>query len=256
MNARRLVLRAGARRGTMLAGDPGRASIAGRRVVLLAVRGAAAARLRLLRDRAVRRRPRDRARRGRMVTGTLLFVLGFTVRGSSSSARPSGALGDWLCEYTRADQRRPRRRHDPRRPRVHGRRCRGCSATCGCTACPPSAWPPRRCSACSSRSAGRRASARPSPPSRGWPTPRARPAAARCSASPTPSASASRSSLLGLAYRRMLGAVRWVRRHQVWVTRARRRSCWSSSACCWSPGWWDLWVAELRGWVGGFEVPV
>ena len=21
-------------------------------------------------------------------------------------------------------------------------------------------------------------------------------------------------------------------------------------------GWWDLWVAELRGWVVGFEVPV
>ena len=76
------------RRSTSVTGSPHGASTArwcsrsrspGRRpgLVLLAVRGAAAAGLPLLRHRAVRRRPRRR-RRGRMLAGSFLFVLGFS----------------------------------------------------------------------------------------------------------------------------------------------------------------------------------
>lgn len=61
--------------------------------------------------------------------------------------------------------------------------------------------------------------------------------------------------VLGLAYRRTLGAVRWVRRHQVWVTRLGGLMLVVVGLLL-VTGWWDLWVAELRGWVIGFEVPV
>ena len=61
--------------------------------------------------------------------------------------------------------------------------------------------------------------------------------------------------LLGLAYRRMLGAVRWVRRHQVWVTRIGGAMLVLVGLLLLT-GWWELWVAELRGWVVGFEAPV
>jgi cytochrome c-type biogenesis protein len=61
--------------------------------------------------------------------------------------------------------------------------------------------------------------------------------------------------LLGIAYRRMLGTVRWVRRHQVWVTRVGGLMLVVVGLLLVS-GWWEIWVAELRGWVVGFEVPV
>ena len=61
--------------------------------------------------------------------------------------------------------------------------------------------------------------------------------------------------LLGLAYRRMLGALQWVRRHQVWVTRLGGLMLVVVGVLLVS-GWWDLWVAELSGWVGSFEVSV
>jgi cytochrome c-type biogenesis protein len=62
--------------------------------------------------------------------------------------------------------------------------------------------------------------------------------------------------LLGLAYRRMLGAVRWVRRHQVWVTRVGGLMLVAVGLLL-VTGWWDLWVAEMRGYFGvGFEAPV
>ena len=66
--------------GSMVAGPAGRpAGRAG--VVLLALRGAAAARLPLLRDRAGCRRGRRgySTPRGRMLAGASLFVLGFAV---------------------------------------------------------------------------------------------------------------------------------------------------------------------------------
>jgi len=61
--------------------------------------------------------------------------------------------------------------------------------------------------------------------------------------------------LLGVAYRRTLGAVGWVRRHQAWVTRLGGLMLVVVGLLL-VTGWWDLWVAELRGWVGGFEVSV
>ena len=51
------------------------------------------------------------------------------------------------------------------------------------------------------------------------PSTRAPPPAARCCRSPTRSASGIPFILAAVAFRRMLGAVAWVRRHQVWVTR-------------------------------------
>ena len=59
----------------------------------------------------------------------------------------------------------------------------------------------------------------------------------------------------GLAFRRMLGAVAWVRRHQVWVTRAGGAMLVLVGVLL-VTGVWDLWVGELRNWVGGFEVAV
>jgi len=61
--------------------------------------------------------------------------------------------------------------------------------------------------------------------------------------------------LMGLAYRRTLGAVRWVRSHQVWVTRIGGLMLVVVGILL-VTGWWEIWTAELRGWVTGFEVPV
>ena len=61
--------------------------------------------------------------------------------------------------------------------------------------------------------------------------------------------------LLGLAYRRMLGAVHWVRRHQIWVTRIGGTMLVVVGLAL-VTGWWDVWVAYLRGWVVGFETVV
>lgn len=61
--------------------------------------------------------------------------------------------------------------------------------------------------------------------------------------------------LAGLAFRRMLGAVAWVRRHQVWVTRAGGVMLVLVGVLL-VTGVWDMWVGDLRNWVGGFEVAV
>ena len=61
--------------------------------------------------------------------------------------------------------------------------------------------------------------------------------------------------LAGLAFRRMLGAVAFVRRHQVWVTRAGGVMLVLVGVLL-VTGVWDMWVGDLRNWVGGFEVAV
>jgi cytochrome c-type biogenesis protein len=61
--------------------------------------------------------------------------------------------------------------------------------------------------------------------------------------------------LAALAFRRMLGAVHWVRRHQAWVTRIGGIMLIVVGLLLVS-GIWDLWVAYLRGWVGSFSVAV
>jgi cytochrome c-type biogenesis protein len=58
-----------------------------------------------------------------------------------------------------------------------------------------------------------------------------------------------------LAFRRMLGAVTWVRRHQVWVTRAGGVMLVAVGLLLVS-GAWDVLIANMRGWVSGFETVV
>jgi cytochrome c-type biogenesis protein len=59
----------------------------------------------------------------------------------------------------------------------------------------------------------------------------------------------------GLAYRRSLGAIRWVRRHQRWVTRAGGVMLVAVGLLLVN-GLWDRWVVDLQSWAGGFQVAV
>jgi cytochrome c-type biogenesis protein len=59
----------------------------------------------------------------------------------------------------------------------------------------------------------------------------------------------------GFAFRRTLGALKWVRRHQVWVTRLGGMMLIMVGLLL-VTGLWDQWVGGLRSWVGGFEVLV
>lgn len=61
--------------------------------------------------------------------------------------------------------------------------------------------------------------------------------------------------VLGLAYRRTLGAVRWVRRHQVWVTRLGGLMLVLVGILLLT-GWWEVWVSDLRGLLVGVESPI
>ena len=61
--------------------------------------------------------------------------------------------------------------------------------------------------------------------------------------------------LAGLAFRHMLGAVRWVRRHQAWVTRFGGAMMIVVGLLL-VTGLWDRWVVDLQSWVVGFEAPV
>ena len=59
----------------------------------------------------------------------------------------------------------------------------------------------------------------------------------------------------GLAYRKMLGTVRWVRKHQVWVTRVGGAMLVVVGLLL-VLGIWDMWVADLRGWLGGTVIGI
>jgi cytochrome c-type biogenesis protein len=61
--------------------------------------------------------------------------------------------------------------------------------------------------------------------------------------------------LAGLAFRHTLGAVKWVRRHQVWVTRVGGMMLIVVGLLL-VTGLWDQWIGDLRSIVTGFEVPV
>jgi cytochrome c-type biogenesis protein len=61
--------------------------------------------------------------------------------------------------------------------------------------------------------------------------------------------------LAGLAFRRMLGAVRWIRRHQAWVTRVGGMMLIVVGLLL-VTGLWDQWIGDLRSTIVGFEVPV
>ena len=58
-----------------------------------------------------------------------------------------------------------------------------------------------------------------------------------------------------LAYRRMLGGVKWVRKHQQWVTRLGGLML-IVVGLAMVTGWWDAWVDDLRGWVSGWQAGV
>lgn len=61
--------------------------------------------------------------------------------------------------------------------------------------------------------------------------------------------------IAGLAFRRMLGAVRWVRRHQVWVTRLGGTMLVMVGLLL-VTGLWDQWVVQMQSVMPGFEAPV
>ena len=58
-----------------------------------------------------------------------------------------------------------------------------------------------------------------------------------------------------LAYRRMLGTVKWVRRHQAWVTRIGGLMLIVVGILL-VTGWWDALVGDLRGWVSDSSVGI
>ena len=195
----------------------------------------------------------EQARRGRMVLGSLLFVLGFSfvfvVLGTLS-----GALGDWLFRYTRQISIAlgfftilvgvafiglvPWLQRDVRIHRV---------PAVGLAAAPLLGVLFGL----------------------GW-TPCIGPTLAAVQVLAMQEGTATRGAVLsvayslglgipflvaGLAFRRTLGAVKWVRRHQVWVTRIGGMMLIVVGLLL-VTGLWDQWVADLRSVVTGFEVPV
>ena len=193
------------------------------------------------------------ARRGRMLAGTLLFVLGFTawfvVLGTLS-----GALGEWLWEYKRQISivlgvvtvlvglvfmgvvpwlQRDVRLHRVPAVGLAAAPLLGLLFAIGWTPCLGPTLTAVQGLAYTEATAGRGAVLSVAY-SLGLGIP---------------------FILLGLAYRRTLGAVRWVRRHQAWVTRFGGLMLVAVGVLL-VTGWWDVWVAELRGWVVGFEVAV
>jgi cytochrome c-type biogenesis protein len=195
----------------------------------------------------------ETARRGRMLAGTFLFVLGFTVW-FVVLGTASGALGEWLWQYKRQISvvlgavtvlvglvfmgLVPWLQSDVR---VHRLPAVGLAAApllgmlfaIGWTPCLGPTIAAVQSLALTEGTAGRGAAL----------------SVAYSLGLGIPFV------LLGLAYRRTLGAVRWVRRHQVWVTRFGGAMLVAVGVLLLT-GWWELWVAYLRGWVVSFEVPV
>ena len=83
---------------------------------------------------SARRRAAAGAHKGRVLLGSLLFVLGFTV--VFVLRRAVRRLGEALLEYQDADHPRARRRHDRARAGVPRAGARRCSASGASTACP------------------------------------------------------------------------------------------------------------------------
>ncbi|MFL6136035.1 MAG: cytochrome c biogenesis CcdA family protein [Nocardioidaceae bacterium] len=195
----------------------------------------------------------EHARRGRMVLGSFLFVLGFSFVFVALGTL-SGALGDWLFRYTRQISVAlglftvlvgvafiglvPWLQRDVRVHRV---------PAVGLAAAPLLGVLFGL----------------------GW-TPCIGPTLSAVQALALHEGTATRGALLsvayslglgipflvaGIAFRRTLGAVAWVRLHQVWVTRLGGVMLIAVGLLL-VTGMWDQWVADLRSWVGGFEVAV
>lgn len=195
----------------------------------------------------------ESARRGRMVTGSFLFVLGFSFVFVSFGAL-FGALGEWLLVYTREVSI------------VLG----AVTILVGIAFLGFIPWMQRDVRVHRVPSVGLAAA-----PllgvlfGLGW-TPCIGPTLTAVTSLALNEASAGRGALLsfayclglgvpfilaGLAFRRMLGTVAWVRRHQAWVTRIGGIMLIVVGLLL-VTGIWDLWVAHLRGWVGSFSVAV
>jgi cytochrome c-type biogenesis protein len=196
----------------------------------------------------------ESARRGRMVVGSLLFVLGFSFVFVALGTL-SGAVGNWLLVYTRQISIVlgivtilvgiaflgfvPFLQRDVRVHRV---------PAVGLAAAPLLGVLFGL----------------------GW-TPCIGPTLSAVASLAVNEASAARGALLMVAYslglgipfvlaavafRRVLGAVRWVQRHQVWVTRVGGLMLVAVGVLL-VTGLWGQWVADLRGlWVDGFTVAV
>jgi len=61
--------------------------------------------------------------------------------------------------------------------------------------------------------------------------------------------------LAGITFHRMLGVVGWIRRHQNWVSRIGGMMMIAVGLALMT-GYWDMWVATLRTWIGTFSTPV
>jgi cytochrome c-type biogenesis protein len=195
----------------------------------------------------------ESARRGRMVMGSSLFVLGFSVV-FVVMGTASGALGDWLIVYSREISI------------VLG----AFTILVGVAFLGLVPWMQRDVRVHKVPAVGLTAA-----PllgvlfGLGW-TPCIGPTLSAVQVLAFQEGTAVRGALLSLAYslglglpfivaalgfRRMLGAVQWVRRHQAWVTRIGGVMLIVIGLLL-VTGVWDLWVAYLRGWVGGFAVVV
>jgi cytochrome c-type biogenesis protein len=195
----------------------------------------------------------ENAKRGRMVLGSLLFVLGFSFVFVSLGTL-SGALGDWLFRYTRDISIAlgfftilvgvafvglvPWLQRDVR---VHKVPAVGLAAAPLLGVLFGLGW-----------------------------TPCIGPTLSAVQALALHEGTATRGALLsvayslglgipflvaGFAFRRMLGAVAWVRRHQAWVTRLGGMMLIMVGLLL-VTGLWDQWVGGLRSMISGFQVPV
>lgn len=195
----------------------------------------------------------ESARRGRMVLGSSLFVLGFSAV-FVALGTASGALGDWLFVYTRQISVVlgaltilvgivflgfvPWMQRDVR---VHKVPFVGLSAApmlgvlfgLGWTPCIGPTLSAVQALAFQEGTAGRGALL----------------SVAYCVGLGLPFI------IAALAFRRMLGTVKWVRRHQAWVTRIGGVMLIVVGVLL-VTGAWDVWVADLRGWVGSFTPAV
>ena len=193
------------------------------------------------------------ARRGRMVLGSTLFVLGFSVV-FVALGTASGALGDWLIVYMREISvvlgvvtilvgvaflglvpwlQRDVRVHKVPKVGITAAPMLGVLFGLGWTPCIGPTLSAVQALAFQEATAGRGATL----------------SVAYCLGLGVPFI------LTAIAFRRMLGAVHWVRRHQAWVTRAGGVMLVVVGVLL-VTGVWDLWVAHLRGWIGSFTPAV
>ena len=195
----------------------------------------------------------ESAKRGRMLAGSLLFVLGFSFVFVSYGAL-FGGLGDWLWEY-----------QDQITYVLGGVIILLGIAFLGAVPWLQRDWRFHRVPAVGLAAA----------PllgimfGLGW-TPCIGPTLGAITSLSLNEGSAARGALLGaayclglgvpfiaaaLAYRRMLGTVRWVRKHQAWVTRIGGLMLIVVGILL-VTGWWDALVGDLRGWVSGSTVGI